>query len=130
MTTPTIQTVTVPHCGACGRDIIAYDDGDDVWCDGCGHPLTYFGFGGLLPPTDLAAVGGSLTVTFTWTAADDTQDLLYQIDGGTPVLIEGATAAGEVVAATAGQKVAGAVRTVLNGVAGPFTEIVAATATA
>jgi len=122
-------TVTVPFCGACGFDANGGLN-EDEFCDSCGADLNRFGFAGLFPPDDLAAVGGSLTVTFTWTAALDTQDLLYQIDGGAPVLIEDATAAGEIVAATEGQKVAGAVRTVLNGVPGPWSTVVAATATA
>jgi len=126
-----VVRTTVPFCGACGYDIgsVRGNANDDIFCDSCGADLTRFGFTDLLPPTDLDAVGGSLTVTFSWTAALDTQDLLYQIDDGDAVLISPATSP-EVVAATAGQKVAGSIRTVLNGVAGPWTEIVAATATA
>ena len=120
---------TVPFCGACGFDQNESLNAD-VFCDACGADLNAFGFGGLFPPADVEAVGGSLTVTFTWTLQLDTSDLLYQIDGGAPVLITGANPAGEVVAATAGQKVAGSVRYVVGGIDGPFSAPVAAVATA
>ena len=123
------DTVTVPFCGSCGLDANESLNLDE-FCDGCGADLNRFGFAGLFPPTDVAAVGGSLTVTFTWTLQLDTSDLLYQINGGTPVLVEGADPTGEIVAATEGQKVAGAVRYVVGGVAGPFSAPVAAVATA
>ena len=126
-----INRITVPFCGSCGHDVggARGNANDDIFCDACGADLNRFGFAELYPPEDLAAVGGSLSVTFSWTAAIDTQDLLYQINDGDAILISPATTP-EVVAALEGDKVAGAIRTVLNGVAGPFTTIVAATATA
>ena len=122
-------TVTVPFCGSCGFDANGGLNADAL-CDACGADLDRFGFTGLLPPDDVAAVGGSEIVTFTWTLQLDTSDLLYQIDGGAPVLIEDADPTGEIVAATEGQKVAGAVRYVVGGVAGPYSAPIAAVATA
>ena len=116
------DTLTVPFCGACGFDANNSLHGD-VFCDACGADLTRFGFAGLFPPDDLAAVGGTLEVVFTWTANPDTSDVIYQIDGAAVTLDETVTSPYTVVV-TAGQKVDLAVRTVLDGVAGPFSDIV------
>lgn len=118
------DTSTVPFCGSCGFDAnnSLHEDG---FCDSCGADLLRFGFAGLLPPTDLAAALGTDEVVFTWTAADDTQDVLYQIDGAEPVFDDDA-ASPYTVSAAAVAKVALAVRTVLGGAIGPYSAIVAA----
>jgi hypothetical protein len=112
---------TVPFCGACGFDANGGLN-DDVFCDACGADLNQFGFAGILPPDDLVAALGTDEVVFTWTAALDTQDVLYQIDDGAPVFDDDASSP-YTVAAPAVAKVALAVRTVLNGVIGPWSVI-------
>ena len=131
--TSSIPTVnTVPFCGACGWDVtLAGDLSSDLICDACGADLRAYGF---LPPppapTDLAAVGGSLVVTFTWTeVVDTTYDFEHQIEAETPVVTVGATSPWAIVAA-AGEEVTGRVRSVVGGFAGPWSDPVSATATA
>lgn len=120
-----VARVTVPYCGACGYDVTSYgrNVNDDELCDSCGADLARFGFAGLFPPADLAAATGTDEVTFTFTAALDTQDVLYQIDDGDAVFDDDVSSPYD-VAAPAVAKVSLAVRTVLNGVAGPWSTIV------
>jgi len=115
------DTVTVPFCGSCGFDA-NNSLHDDVYCDSCGADLTRFGFTGLFPPSDVVAALGTDEVIFTWTEALDTSDILYQIDGGEPVFDDDASSP-YTVSAPAVAKVAGAVRTVLNSVPGPYSDI-------
>lgn len=131
MTFPIAEVNTVPNCGACGWTVggLYPDLNGDAICDACGADLLAFGFAGLFPPEDLAAVGGSLQVTFTWTEAPDTSDIRYQIDGGVQV-IESPVTSPHVVVAAAGETVSGEVRTVLSGVDGPWSAPESAVATA
>ena len=124
----TTTMVTVPFCGSCGWDVNNLDNGNlnnDAFCDACGADLNLHGFAGLLAPDDLAAALGTDEVVFTWTAALDTQDVLYQIDGAAQVFDDDA-ASPYTVSAPAVAKVALVVRTVLDGVAGPYSSVVAA----
>lgn len=86
---------------------------------------------GQSPPTSLVATGGSLEVAFTFTAdpAADTTDLLYDIDGGSSVLVQDVTT-GVVVVAADGEVVSGQVRTVQDSVAGLYSTAESDTATA
>jgi len=115
------DVLTVPFCGSCGYDANGGLN-DDQFCDACGADLLQFGFAGILPPDDLVAALGTDEVVFTWTAALDTQDVLYQIDDAAPILDDDA-ASPYTVAAPAVSKVALAVRTILNGVVGPWSTI-------
>jgi hypothetical protein len=116
------DVLTVPFCGACGFDANGSLH-NDVYCDACGCDLTFFGFTGLFPPPDLAAALGTDEVVFTWTGALDTQDVQYQINGGEVVFDDDATSP-YTVSAPAVAKVSLQVRTVLNGVAGPWSDVV------
>lgn len=120
---------TLPYCLACGYDLNR-DFQEDVTCDSCGMPNVYSGVGLLDAPTDLDATGGSLQVTFTWTeVVGVTYDFLHATDDEAPVLVSPATSP-QVIVAADGEKVAGQVRAVVNGIAGPWSIAVADVATA
>ena len=120
------DTITVPFCGSCGWDANENIDPKE-FCDSCGADLNRFGFAGLFPPTDLAVVGGSLQVTVTWTEAPDTSDLLVRVNDDPPTLLLSQTSPTVISPLDAGDEVSVSVRTVLNGVAGPWSAIETAT---
>ena len=121
-------TSTVPFCGSCGFDANGSVN-KDVFCDSCGADLNLFGFKDVFPPYDIAAAGGSNMVTFTWTEVPDTSDIRFADTGTTRTLEEDVTSP-YVVNVAPGEQVTAAVRIVESGVAGPFTHIVTAVATA
>ena len=129
MTFPISTVNTVPFCGACGWDVNK-NENDDLFCDACGADLIAFGFGDLLPPTDLAAVGGSLQVTVTWTEAPDSSDLTTRINSVEQPHSIGATSPWLVAGLNPGDVVQVRVRTVLDGIQGPWSPPVSATALA
>lgn len=123
---------TTPYCRACGWDFVRSPNRDnDQFCDACGDPLEFSIGPPIDPPADLAAVGGSLSVTFTWTPTTgaDSTDFRSQIDGGAWTLVEGDTSP-TVIAAAAGEVVTGQVRSVEAGVDGDWSAAESATATA
>ena len=109
---------TSPYCRACGWDFILINTGDDSVCDSCGDTLAESQGGGE-GPTDLAGATGTDEVVFTWTAGTDTDDVQYQIDGGVLVFDDDA-ATPYTVAAPAVASVSLQVRTVLDGIPGPW----------
>ena len=113
--------ITVPYCGSCGYDA---NNGlhNDVFCDACGADLNQFGFTGLFPPPDIEGARGTDEVVVTFTAALDTQDILYSIDGAASVFDDD-VASPYTIAAPAVASVEWQVRTVLNGVAGPWSNV-------
>ena len=121
------DTITVPFCGSCGWDANENIDPEE-FCDACGADLNRFGFTGLFPPTDLAVTGESQQVTVIWTEAPDTSDLLVKVNDDPTILLVGETSPSVIAPLGAGDKVSVSVRTVLNGVAGPWSPIVSATA--
>ena len=127
-----MTTITTPFCGHCGYDFVAKNVGDPNWCDSCGADLALsVNPVGLLTPSGFTAVGGSLAVTFTWLAnvdADST-DFRHQTDGGPWTTVIGDTSTTVVVAAE-GEEVCGQLRSVIDGVNGPWTASSCDTATA
>ncbi len=117
MTAGTIAP-TSPYCRACGWDFILINTHDDSICDQCGDELVE-SQGGVGAPGDLAAALGTDEVVFTWTAGTDTDDVQYRIDGGALVFDDDA-ASPYTVAAPAVALVSLQVRTVLDGIPGPW----------
>ena len=120
------DTITVPFCGSCGWDANENIDPKE-FCDSCGADLNRFGFEGLFPPTDLVVTGESQQVTATWTEAPDTSDLLVRVNADAPNILVGETSPTVIAPLIAGDKVSVSVRTVLDGVAGPWSPLVSAT---
>lgn len=119
-TSPIAAIDTYPFCGACGYDQ-SNRLADDAFCDSCGSDLTAFGAGfGIAPPT-VAATGESLNVTFVFTANTnaDSTDFRSSIDGAAWVVQTGVTSPVD-IAALEGEVVAGQVRSVDNGIPGPW----------
>jgi len=119
--TPIASVDTYPFCGACGYDQ-SNRLADDAFCNSCGADLTAFGAGfGIGAPADLAATGESLNVTFTFTANTnaDTTDFRSSIDGAAWVVQTDVTSPVDIVAAE-DEVVAGQVRSVDHGIAGPW----------
>lgn len=116
---------TTPYCRACGWDFVNSPDlAGDFTCDSCGDDLlNSLGAGGE-PPTALLATAGSLQVTFTWTdnPAADTTDFRSQIDGGAFAEVSPDTSP-TVIAALEGEEVCGQVRSVVDGVEGPWSAL-------
>ena len=121
---------TPPYCGACGWDANAQNTGDTGLCDSCGADLSAFGFDQLAAPV-ITATAGSLKVTLTWTATPgaDASETSYTIDGGAAVVTNPATSP-QVVVAADGEVVAGKVRSIENGLPGPWSAVDSDTATA
>ncbi len=127
-----VITSTVPYCRACGWDFVnTIDKNTDLICDSCGDDLLESGAGDLVPPTVLLATAGSLSVSFTWVdnPAADTTDFRSQIDGGAFTVVSPDTSP-TVIAALEGEVVSGSVRSVINGIAGPWSTADEATALA
>ena len=125
-TAPYPEVNTIPYCGACGYPQIEspnLQNANDVFCNSCGADIIAFGFTALVPPTTLVATGGSLEVVFTFVVNPeaDSTDIATQIDSGEPVLQEGVTSPVTIVAAE-GETVAGVVRSVSNGIPGPWSD--------
>ena len=117
---------TRPYCGQCGwtvHNIFGGDANNDLLCDSCGADLTLYGWAGFAAPTDLVAALGTDEVVFTWTEALDTSDVQYSIDGAAVVFDDDA-ASPYTVAAPAVASVALQVRTVLDGIPGPWSAFV------
>ena len=113
-----VALVTTPFCRACGWDFVAINTGDDSIFDSCVDEL-FNSQGGVGPPADLVATLGTDEVVFTWTAGTDTDDVQYQINGAAFVFDDNATSP-YTVAAPAVASVSLQVRTVLNGIPGPW----------
>ena len=123
---------TVPYCRACGWDFVNKPDlATDNICDSCGDDLLESGAGTIIPPTVLLATAGSLSVSFTRTDKPhaDTTDFRSQIDGGAFTVVSPDTSP-TVIAALEGEVVSGQVRSVTNGIAGPWSAADEATALA
>lgn len=114
--------VTTPFCGSCGYDFSKQNTNDDYFCDACGADLSNSvgGTSALAPPTSFAATGQSGGVEFTWVTnpAGEATNLAYSIDDGATVVIQDLSP--HVVAGTNGQVIVGRVRTVTDGVPGPW----------
>ena len=123
---------TAPYCRSCGWDFVgsANRDSDD-YCDSCGDDLNGSLAGALDPPTVLVATGGSLEVSFSWTdnAAADTTDFRHQTDGGAWTVVSPDTSPTVIVAAE-DEVVGGQVRSITDGVTGPWSATDSDTATA
>ena len=112
---------TTPYCRACGWDYVARNANSDVLCDSCGDTLYESQGAAKNPPTLLAAVGGSLIVTFTFTVNPlaTTADFRHQTDGGAFTVVSPATSP-QVIAGLEGEVISGQVRSVTGGIAGPW----------
>ena len=125
MTAGTIAP-TVPYCRACGWDFVKSPNLDsDDFCDACGDSLDASGAGALVPPVAPVATPGSGTVSFAFTvnpAADSTESS-ESVDGALAVWSAwAADTSPTVVSAVAGTIVGLRVRSVVNGIPGPYTE--------
>lgn len=122
-----ISTVdTAPFCGSCGFELTALHSlTPALICDACGADLRAFGFGGLIPPEAPVGTPGSGSVSFAFTVnpeADLTQSS-ESVDGALAVWSDfSADTSPTVVSAVAGTLVGLRVRSVLNGIPGPYTE--------
>lgn len=118
-----VAIISAPYCRACGWDFVnTPDKNNDSVCDSCGDKLTNsVDPVGQVPPTVLLATAGSLSVSFTWTdnVAADSTDFRSQIDGGVFTVVIGDTSP-TVIAALEGETVSGQVRSVTDGVEGPW----------
>lgn len=117
-----IVAPTRPYCRSCGWDFINSPNRDlDSHCDSCGDDLVASVGASADAPTALSATGGSLDVDFTWTdnGAADTTDFRHQTDGGAFTVILGDSSPTTVVAAEA-EVVSGQVRSVVDGITGPW----------
>jgi len=123
--------VTYPFCISCGNDLTLPNFNDDQFCDSCGFEYVFSNLPAFVPPTALDATGGSGGVTFTFAVNPeaDSTDIATKIDSGAPVLQEGVTSPVVIVAAE-GETVAAVVRSVLNGVPGPWSNSAEGVATA
>ena len=116
---------TVPFCGACGADWVGYELNVDKFCDACGHDVRLNGFGGLVPPVAPVATPGSGTVSFAFTVNPDADSTESSVSNDGALAVWSAWAADTsptVVSAIAGTLVGIRVRSIVNGVAGPFSE--------
>jgi len=123
---------TAPFCSHCGYDFVKKNVNNDNFCDSCGADLTYsVNPIGLLTPSGVSATPGSLSVTFAWleNVDADSTDFRSQIDGGPWTVVLGDTTT-TVIAALEGEEVCGQLRSVIDGVTGPWTASSCATATA
>lgn len=122
-----ISTVnTAPFCGSCGFELTALHSlAPALICDACGADLRAFGFGAYVPPSDVEGTPGSGSVSFAWTdnTAADTTETSVSDDGDLAVWSDFATdTSPTVVSATAGTTVGIRVRSVFNGIAGPYVQ--------
>ena len=119
-----VAIIPSPYCRACGWDFVNTPDrNNDSICDSCGDDLANsVDPVGLLPPSGFTAVGGSLAVTFTWidNVDADSTDFRHQTDGGPWTVVIGDTSTTIVVAAE-GEEVCGQLRSVTDGIEGPWT---------
>lgn len=133
MTFPIAAVQTVPYCGACGRETLGpyahADLHDDLICDGCGADLLAFGWAGLIPPTGVSLSGddplaGDVSVTFVAEPGADSTDLRYGVNVDPVTVITGVTSVYVLTQATTGavstDKVSVELRSVVNGVPGPW----------
>jgi hypothetical protein len=123
---------TSPYCRACGWDFVRSPNlDDDAFCDSCGDDLAVSVGPGIDPPAALDATGGSLVVTFTWTdnVAADSTDFRSSIDGADWVVVSPDTSPTAITAAE-GEVVTGQVRSIIDGVTGPWSAVASDTATA
>ena len=114
--------VTLPFCGACGYDWNK-NVSNQSRCDSCGSDIVYSGGAGITPPA-VVATPGSGTVSFAFTvnpAADSTESSVSDDDLATWSAWAADTSP-TVVSAVAGTVVGIRVRSVVNGIPGPYTE--------
>lgn len=117
---------TRPYCGQCGwtvHNIFGGDANNDLLCDSCGADLTLYGWEGWVAPDDLVAALGTDEVVFTWTETDDTNDVQYSINGVLSPLDDDAASPYSVPVTAVGE-VSFQVRTVLDGIPGPWSAAV------
>ena len=142
MTFPIAEVQTVPFCGSCGRETFgpyAHEDlAADLVCDGCGADLLAFGWAGLAPPVDTSTsaeadtpLAGDVSVTFVADPGADSTDLRYGVNVDPVTVITGVTSVYVLLAATSGavstDKVSVQLRSVVNGVPGPWGTTVSVT---
>ena len=123
MTYPIATVETLPECGACGWDLTENLHADTL-CDSCGADYVAFGGAGIVPPVAPVATPGSGTVSFAFTvntSADSTQSSESDDDLATWSVWATDTSP-TVVSAVAGTIVGLRVRSVVDGIAGAYTQ--------
>ena len=136
MTFPIVEVNTVPYCGACGRETFGppthEDLAKDLICDGCGADLLAFGWGGFVPPADLAVScddpgAGQVTVTWTTDVSSTTDDILVGDNVDPDTIDQGVTSPKVIGVFAGGNKITVQVRSLVNGFPGPWSQPVACT---